>query len=74
MKIEQFPWILLLSMKCFEKLPEIDPIFGVLQYITVSHHCITPRYRERSGSVVGCLTQDRVAAGSSLTGVTALCP
>ena len=29
---------------------------------------------ERSGSVVGCLTQDRGAAGSSLTGVTALCP
>ena len=28
--------------------------------------------RERSGSVVECLTQDRRAAGSSLTGVTAL--
>ena len=31
-------------------------------------------YRERSGSVVECLTQDRRAAGSSLTGVTVLCP
>ena len=30
--------------------------------------------RERSGSVVECLTRDRWAAGSSLTGVTALCP
>ena len=30
--------------------------------------------RERSGSVVQCLTRDRGAAGSSLTGVTALCP
>ena len=30
--------------------------------------------RERSGSVVECLTRDRGAAGSSLTGVTALCP
>ena len=30
--------------------------------------------REHSGSVVECLTQDRGAAGSSLTGVTALCP
>ena len=30
--------------------------------------------RECSGSVVECLTQDRVAAGLSLTGVTALCP
>ena len=28
--------------------------------------------RERSGSVVVCLTQDRAAAGWSLTGVTAL--
>ena len=30
--------------------------------------------RERSGSVVECLTRDRGAAGSSITGVTALCP
>ena len=30
--------------------------------------------RERSGSVVECLTRDRGAAVSSLTGVTALCP
>ena len=29
---------------------------------------------ERSGSVAECLTRDRGAAGSSLTGVTALCP
>ena len=29
--------------------------------------------RERSGSVVECLTRDRGAAGSSLTAVTALC-
>ena len=29
---------------------------------------------EGSGSVVECLTRDRRAAGSSLTGVTALCP
>ena len=28
--------------------------------------------KERSGSVVECLTQDRRAVGSSLTGVTAL--
>ena len=31
-------------------------------------------YRERSGSVVECLTRDWGTAGSSLTGVTALCP
>ena len=29
---------------------------------------------ERSGTVEECLTRDRGAAGSSLTGVTALCP
>ena len=29
---------------------------------------------ERSGSVVECLTLDRRTAGSSLTGVAALCP
>ena len=31
-------------------------------------------FGERSGSVVECLTRDRMAAGSSLTSVTALCP
>ena len=30
--------------------------------------------RERSDSVVECLTRDRGAAGSSLIGVTVLCP
>ena len=30
--------------------------------------------RERSGSVVECLTRDREAFGSSLTSVTVLCP
>ena len=35
---------------------------------------ITGANRERSGSMVECLTRDRRAAGSSLTGVTALCP
>ena len=33
---------------------------------------VTALGRERSGSVVECLTRDREAAGSSLTGVTAL--
>ena len=32
----------------------------------------TGLFRERSGSVVECLTRDRRVAGSSLTGVTAL--
>ena len=30
--------------------------------------------RKHSGSVVECLTRDLGAAGSSLTGITALCP
>ena len=30
--------------------------------------------RERSGSMIECLPRDRGAAGSHLTGVTALCP
>ena len=30
--------------------------------------------RERSGSVIECLTRDRRVAGLSFTGVTALCP
>ena len=33
---------------------------------------VPPGIRERSGSVVECLTRDRRAVGSSLTGVTAL--
>ena len=31
-------------------------------------------FQERSCSVVECLIQDRGAAGSSLTGITGLCP
>ena len=31
-------------------------------------------FREHSGSVVEYLTRDRGAAGSSITGVTVLCP
>ena len=36
------------------------------------HGSSPPHPRERSGLVVECLTRDRGAAGSSLTGVTAL--
>ena len=35
---------------------------------------VTSYTLDRGGSEVECLTQDRGAAGSSLTGVTALCP
>ena len=37
-------------------------------------HLIQARVRERSGSVVECLTRDLGVPGSSLTGVTVLCP
>ena len=33
-----------------------------------------PDGKERSGSVVECFTRDSGATGSSLTGVTVLCP
>ena len=46
---------------------------GHFFFFSVSSH-VACRIRERSGSVVECLTRDRRAAGSSLTGVTALCP
>ena len=53
------------------------PLFDQVYYIFVNlnvyfqlmYHKIK---RERSGSVVECLTRDRRVAGSSLTGVTAL--
>ena len=44
-----------------------------LLYVFSSFAIIWAR-RERSGSAVECLTRDRGAAGSSFTGVTALCP
>ena len=49
---------------------------NVLVLCFISHLFIfrgfrSPKVRERSGSVVECLTRDRGAAGSSLTGVTA---
>ena len=42
------------------------------QYSFCTTCTIAYSYRERSGSVVECLTRDRRAAGSSLTGVTTL--
>ena len=43
-----------------------------LSYTAYVEVIILSRMRERSGSVVECLTGDRRAAGSSLTGVTGL--
>ena len=40
----------------------------------IEHTCYCVYFSERSGSVVECLTRDRGAARSSLTGITVLCP
>ena len=62
---------------------KIQQIQGYFCNVNNSHVCYMEfdfvrvchiRVRERSGSVVECLTRDQRAAGSSLTGVTALCP
>ena len=59
----------------------LHPVMSNMISLHVSEHLIEAKNRqtniqvydkERSGSVVECLTQDREAAGSSLTGVTAL--
>ena len=52
-------------------------IISNVQYsVLVENLLVSPNiqtyFRERSGSVVECLTRDREAAGSSLTGITAL--
>ena len=52
-------------------------IYQVQHYINAQGEvfalCVASQLpRERSGLVVECLTRDRRAAGSSLTGVTAL--
>ena len=53
------------------KLPcVLSTYFTYLEKMEFSQFSI----RERSGSEVECLTRDRGAAGSSLTGVTGLCP
>ena len=44
----------------------------LLSFIATAYICTFIERREQSGSVVECLTRDRVVAGSSLTGVTAL--
>ena len=46
--------------------------FGL--YVSAYQGSLTRPFKERSCSVVECLTQDRGVAGLSLTGVTASCP
>ena len=42
--------------------------------VNITDHEMLQANREHSGSVVECLTRDRGATGSSLIGVTVLCP
>ena len=56
------------------RLEPAAPLSLVKHSTTEPLHYLVIVYRERSGSVVECLTRDRRAAGSSLTGITALCP
>ena len=44
------------------------------QWISGFAFQLTLFFREHSGSVEECLTLNRGAAGSSLTGITAFCP
>ena len=47
----------------------ISDLLGTYAFLATFSNTVS---RERSGSVVECLTRDQSAAGSSLTGVTAL--
>ena len=62
---------LIVYVDTWEKV-EITPFFpSDMMHVHFATHKVA---RKCSGSVVECLTRDRRAAGSSLTGVTALCP
>ena len=54
-------------------LPEKKVRSGIQKCSKISNNFLFPFLGE-SGTVVECMTRDRGAAGSSLTGVTALCP
>ena len=62
--------LLNLDLSLFEN--SLDPDLLALLAL-IENTCLQLEW-ERSGSVVECLTRDRRAVGSSLTGVTALCP
>ena len=67
-----------LFITCWERSDLLSLLCVFCVFLLISHMCLDPHQnkkgRERSSSVVECLTQDRRAVGSSLTGVTALCP
>ena len=61
-------------LSTFIKLPFVTKIFVLSIFEWPLKTCFTVNGRERSGSVVECSTRERGVMGSSLTGVTVLCP
>ena len=52
----------------------LDFIFVHYTIITTLKYQVVSYIRDRSGSMGECLTRDQGFAGSSLTGITVLCP
>ena len=74
-KLQQWGWVTSSRNICYDPPPtytdqskHVNMATNI--YSTIQNH--KEQIGERSGSVVECLTRDRRAAGSSLTGVTAL--
>ena len=61
------------SMHYFREQRSIGPPWGSGSCMYAYMYACVRVCVDRSGSVVECLTRDPRAAGSSLTGVTALC-
>ena len=70
--IHAVPWNDLLRIKNNSIWGSIENVL-ILSALYFSRDLTDP-FRERSGSVVECLPQDRRATGSSIASVTALCP
>ena len=60
--------------RCLKKLLSAAVVNGALRVNLSALRTVKLQGVERSGSVVECLTRDRGAAGSNLTGTSAFCP
>ena len=70
-KYHLYPYIYIQLLRHF-LMPHWGTIWLIISFRKINKQTYQKKGRERSGSVVEYLTQDREAAGSSLTGVTAL--
>ena len=59
--------------QCQMSLQSEEYLWVLEEYPPRKENRLQMQYRERSGSVVECLTRDQWVAGSSLTSVTVLC-